>query len=141
MLDEGLLGVGVNPRVDRLVADRAVSVRGSIHGRQCATRFGVQAPADLARCVPLEQISNHATAQDLITIQEPLLRAAPGCVGGFASFLDPIHPVRARMARDLTRTPPKGYVQSNERHTPGTNPPPALPPPQNILYFDESNHI
>ena len=69
VLDEGLLGVGVNPRVDRLVADRAVSVRGSIHGRQCATRFGVQAPADLARCVPLEQISNHATAQDLITIQ------------------------------------------------------------------------
>ena len=53
MLDEDLLGVGVNPRIDRLVADRAVSVGGSIHGGQCATRFGVQAPVYLARCVPL----------------------------------------------------------------------------------------
>ena len=69
VLDEGFLRVGVNPRVDRLMADRTVSVGGSIHGRQCATRFGVQAPADLARCVPLGQIGNHATAQDLITIQ------------------------------------------------------------------------
>ena len=35
---------GVNPRVDRLVADRvALSVGGSIHGGQCATRFGAQA--------------------------------------------------------------------------------------------------
>ena len=43
VLDEDLLGVGVNPRIDHLVADRAVSVGGSIHGGQCATRFGVQA--------------------------------------------------------------------------------------------------
>ena len=43
VLDERLLGVGVNPRVDRLVAHRAVSVGRSIHGGQCATRFGVQA--------------------------------------------------------------------------------------------------
>lgn len=43
MLDEGLLGVGVNPRVDRLVADRTVSVERSVHRGQCATRFGVQA--------------------------------------------------------------------------------------------------
>ena len=53
MLDGRLLGVGVNPRVDRVVADRAVSVGGSIHGGQRATRFGVQPPAYLARCVPL----------------------------------------------------------------------------------------
>ena len=32
VLDEGFLRVGVNPRVDHLVADRAVSVGGSIHG-------------------------------------------------------------------------------------------------------------
>ena len=53
VLDERLLGVGVNPRVDHVVADRAVSVGGSIHGGQRATRFGVQPPAYLARCVPL----------------------------------------------------------------------------------------
>ena len=43
VFDERLLGVGVDPRVDRLVADRAVGVGGSIHGGQCATRFGAQA--------------------------------------------------------------------------------------------------
>ena len=44
VLDERLLGVGVNPRVDRLVADRvALSVGRSIHGGQCATRFLSQA--------------------------------------------------------------------------------------------------
>ena len=44
VLDERLLGVGVDPRVDRLVADRvALSVGGSIHGGQCATRLLTQA--------------------------------------------------------------------------------------------------
>ena len=43
MLDEGFLRVGTNPRVDRLVADRAVSVGGSIHGGQRATRLRAQA--------------------------------------------------------------------------------------------------
>ena len=43
VFDECVLGVGVDPRVDRLVADRAVSVGRSIHGGQCATRFGAQA--------------------------------------------------------------------------------------------------
>ena len=44
VLDERLLGVGVNPRVDRLVADRvALGVGGSVHGGQCATRFLSQA--------------------------------------------------------------------------------------------------
>ena len=44
VFDERLLGVGVDPRVDRLVADRvALGVGGSIHGGQCATRFGEQA--------------------------------------------------------------------------------------------------
>ena len=32
VLDEGLLGVGVNPRVDHLVTDRAGSVGRSVHG-------------------------------------------------------------------------------------------------------------
>ena len=39
VFDERLLGAGVNPRVNRLVANRAVSVRRSIHGGQCATRL------------------------------------------------------------------------------------------------------
>ena len=44
VLDERLLGVGVNPRVDRLVADRVtLGVGGSIHGGQCATRLHAQA--------------------------------------------------------------------------------------------------
>ena len=102
VFDERLLGVGVDPRVDSLVANRAVSVGRSIHGGQCATRFGAQAPADLAGSVPLGQISNHTAAKNLITIQQTLLRATPGRAGCFASFLGPILPVRARMAGDLT---------------------------------------
>ena len=43
VLDERLLGMGVNPRVDRLMANRAVSVGRSIHGGQCATRLRAQA--------------------------------------------------------------------------------------------------
>lgn len=44
VLDERLLGVGVDPRVNRLMANRVtLGVGGSIHGGQCATRFGAQA--------------------------------------------------------------------------------------------------
>ena len=103
VFDERLLGVGVDPRVDRLVADRvALSIGRSIHGGQCATRFGAQASADLAGRVPLRQISNHAAAKNRIAIQQALLRAAPGRAGGFAGFLGPIRPVRTCMAGDLT---------------------------------------
>ena len=103
MLDKRFLGVGVDPRVDRLVADRAaLGVGGSIHGGQCATRFGVQASADLAGRVPLRQISNHAATKNRIAIQRSLLGAAPGRAGGLAGFLGSIRPVRARMAGDLT---------------------------------------
>ena len=102
VLDQRLLGVGVNPRVNRLVANRAVSIGRSIHGGQCATRLLTQAPADLAGSVPLRQISKHAAAKYLVTIQQALLRATPGRAGGFAGFLGPIHSVRVRMAGDLT---------------------------------------
>ena len=103
VLDERLLGVGVNPRVDRLMADRVtLGVGRSIHGGQCATRFGAQAPADLAGSVPLGQISNHTVAKDLITIQQALLRATPGRAGRLVGLLGPILPIRARMAGDLT---------------------------------------
>ena len=44
VFDECLLGVGVDPRVDRLVANRvALSIGRSIHGGQCATRLLTQA--------------------------------------------------------------------------------------------------
>ena len=43
VLDEHLLRVGVDPRVDRLVADRAVGIGGSIPDGQCATRLCAQA--------------------------------------------------------------------------------------------------
>ena len=103
VFDECLLGVGVDPRVNRLVANRvALSIGRSIHGGQCATRLLTQAPADLAGSVPLRQISNHTVAKDLITIQQALLRATPGRAGCLASLLGPILPVRARMAGDLT---------------------------------------
>ena len=103
VFDERLLGVGVDPRVDRLVADRvALSVGRSVHGGQCATRLLTQAPADLAGSVPLRQISNHTVAKDLITIQQALLRATPGRAGCLVGFLGPVLPVRARMAGDLT---------------------------------------
>ena len=103
LFDECLLGVGVDPRVDRLVANCvALSVGRSIHGGQCATRFGAQAPADLAGSVPLRQISNHTAAKDLITIQQVLLRATPGRAGGCVGLLGPILSVRTRMAGDLT---------------------------------------
>ena len=102
VFDERLLGVGVDPRVDSLVANRAVSVGRSIHGGQCATRLLTQAPADLAGRAPLRQIKDHAAAKDLITIQQALLRATPGRAGCFASLLGPVLPVRAHMAGDLT---------------------------------------
>ena len=103
VLDERLLGVGVDPRVDRLMANCvALSVGRSIHGGQCATRFGAQAPADLAGSVPLGQISDHTAAKDLVAIQQALLRAAPGRAGRLVGFLGPILPIRARMAGDLT---------------------------------------
>ena len=103
VLDERLLRVGVDPRVDRLVANRvALSIGRSIHGGQCATRLHAQAPADLAGRVPLRQISNHTIAKDLVTIQQALLWATPGRSGCLVGFLGPILPVRARMAGDLT---------------------------------------
>ena len=103
VFDERLLGVGVDPRVDRLVADRvALGVGGSVHGGQCATRLHAQAPADLAGSVPLGQISNYTVAKDLVTIQQAFLRATPGRAGCLVGFLGPVLPVRARMAGDLT---------------------------------------
>ena len=49
MLNQRLVGVGVNPRVDRLVADRVPSGVGRIaHRSHCATCLHAQAPADLA---------------------------------------------------------------------------------------------
>ena len=73
MLDQRLVGVGVNPRVDSLVADRvALGVGRIIHRSHCATCLHAQGCADMAGRAPLGQISNHAAAQTLITIQEPL---------------------------------------------------------------------
>ena len=44
MLDERLLGVGVDPRVDRLVADHVALDDGrSVQERQCARRLLTQA--------------------------------------------------------------------------------------------------
>lgn len=55
--DEGILGVGVDRRVNRLMADRmALGDRRSVQEEQCARRSGMQAPPDLAECLPLTQI-------------------------------------------------------------------------------------
>ena len=122
VLDERLLGVGVDPRVDSLVANRvALGVGGSIHGGQCATCFGAQASADLAGRVPLRQIGDHAAAKNRIAIQQALLGAAPGRAGCLAGLLGPIRPVRARMAGDLTahhrRTTPNQASDTRLRQT------------------------
>lgn len=54
MLDQRLLGVGVDPRVDSLVADRMALSAGRIaHRSHCATCLHAQAPADLAGRAPL----------------------------------------------------------------------------------------
>ena len=103
VLDERLLEVGVNPRVNRLVANRmALGVGRIVHRSHCATCLHAQAPADLAGRVPLGQISNYTVAEDLVTIQQALLRATPGRAGCLVGFLGPVLPVRARMAGDLT---------------------------------------
>ena len=68
-----LLGWGVNPRVDSLVADRvALGVGRIVHRSHCATCLHAQVCADLAGRAPLRQISNHAAAKGLIAVQEPL---------------------------------------------------------------------
>lgn len=71
-------GLVSTPREDRLVANRALGFGRSIHGGQGATCLLVPGCADLAGSVPLGQISDHTVAKDLITVQQALLRAAPG---------------------------------------------------------------
>lgn len=79
----------------------ALGVGGSIYGGQCATRFGVQVPADLAGRVSLGQISNYAAVQNLVAIQQALLSARLGRAGVLAGLLGRLFPVRTRMADDL----------------------------------------
>ena len=103
MLDQRLLGVGVDPRVDRLVADRAaLGVGRIIHRSHCATCLHAQASADLAGRAPLRQIKDHAAAENLIAVQEPLLRAAPGQLRCSPGILGLVHAARTPMAGDFT---------------------------------------
>ena len=103
MLDQRLLGVGVDPRVDRLVADRAaLGVGRIIHRSHCATCLHAQASADLAGRAPLRQIKDHAAAENLIAVQEPLLRAAPGHLRCSPGILGLVHAARTPMAGDFT---------------------------------------
>ena len=128
VFDERLLGVGVDPRVDRLVADRvALGVGGSIHGGQCATRLHAQAPADLAGSVPLGQISNYTVAKDLVTIQQALLRATPGRLGLPCRLPRPDTTRQGPYGGRSHGTPLRGYAQSCERYASWTSP--HSPPP------------
>ena len=103
VFDERLLGVGVDPRVDRLVADRAaLGVGRIIHRSHCATCLHAQASADLAGRAPLRQIKDHAAAENLIAVQEPLLRAAPGHLRCSPGILGLVHAARTPMAGDFT---------------------------------------
>ena len=103
MLDECLLGVGVDPRVDRLVADRmALGVGRIVHRSHCATCLHAQASADLAGRAPLRQIKDHAAAENLIAVQEPLLGAAPGHLRCSPGILGLVHAARTPMAGDFT---------------------------------------
>ena len=103
VLDQRLLGVGVDPRVDSLVADRmALGVGRIVHRSHCATCLHTQAPADLAGRAPLGQIADHAAEKNLIAVQEPLPGAAPGHLRRSPSALGPIRPIRTPVAGDLT---------------------------------------
>ena len=102
MLDQCLVEVGVDPRVNRLVADRmALGVRRIVHRSHCATCLHAQAPADLAGRAPLRQISKHAAAKNLVAVQEPLLGAAPGHLRRSPGVLGPIRPIRTAVAGDF----------------------------------------
>ena len=99
MLDQRLVEVGVDPRVNRLVADRmALGVRRIVHRSHCATCLHAQAPADLAGRAPLRQISKHAAGKNLVAVQEPLLGAAPGHLRRSPGVLGPIRPIRTAVA-------------------------------------------
>ena len=103
VFDERLLGVGVDPRVDRLVADRAaLGVGRIIHRSHCATCLHAQASADLAGRAPLRQISNYAAAQNLIAVQEPLRGVAPGNLRRPPGVVGLVHAARTPMPGDLT---------------------------------------
>ena len=103
MLDERLLGVGVDPRVDSLVADRvALGVGRSVHRSHCATCLHAQAPADLAGRASLGQIGDHSAAKNLIAVQEPLFGAAPGHLRRSPGVLGLVHAARTPVAGDLT---------------------------------------
>ena len=123
VFDERLLGVGVDPRVDSLVADRvALSIGRSVHGGQCATCLHAQAPADLAGSVPLRQISNHSAAKDLITIQQALLRATPGRAGCLVRLPRPDTARQGPYGGRSHGTPPRGYAQTSGRYASETSP-------------------
>jgi len=51
---------------------------------------------------PLRQISNHAAAQDLIAVQEPLLGAALGNLRRSVGVLGLVHAARTPVAGDFT---------------------------------------
>lgn len=103
MLDQRLLGVGVDPRADSFVADRmALSMGRIVHGAHCATCLHVRAPADLAGRVPLGQIGDHAAAKNLIAVQEPLLGAARGRLRRSPGVLGLVHAARTPVVGDLT---------------------------------------
>ena len=128
VLDERLLGVGVDPRVDRLVADRAaLGVGRIIHRSHCATCLHAQASADLAGRAPLRQIKDHAAAENLIAVQEPLLRAAPGHLRCSPGILGLVHAARTPMAGDFTAHH-RGATPNQVGDTRlGTSPPPTPP--------------
>ena len=128
VLDERLLGVGVDPRVYRLVANRvALSIGRSIHGGQCATRLLTQAPADLAgECAPETNQQSHG--------REGPRHNPTGASSGDAWPRGlPCRLPRPGTARQgpyggrSHGTPPRGYAQSCERYASWTSP--HSPPP------------
>ena len=58
--------------------------------------------ADLAGRAPLRQISNHAAAQNLIAVQDPLLGAAPGNLRHSPGVMGLVHAARTPVTGDFT---------------------------------------
>lgn len=92
---------GVDPCVDHLVADRAVSIGRSIQGGQVPHACALRRPLIWRGVCPWDKSAITRRRSIPSQFQQALLRVTPGCVGGFASFLGPKLPVRVRMVGDL----------------------------------------
>ena len=104
--------MGVDPRVDRLVADRApIGCWGVGHGAHLATRFGLEAPADLAGRSAPGEVGHDTGPQNRVGIDGALLGTGTSACGHAPRLLAPVAPVGARVALDLAADHRRGPAE------------------------------